>query len=546
MAGTDLERLIVSLEASTTKYERAMAKANAATNKSMRQIEDRTRRMGANVDSAFANIGTGFSKSAAVLSRALGLLGVAMGGAALINITGQWTDLNSRITNAVGSMEKGSVVMDRLVSIANRTYSSLDQTAEGYLQNQQALSALGYSTAQQLDLTESLNNALVISATRGDKARSVMDAWSKAMAGGKLSGDNLNTIIQSGGRLSKALADSMGVSVNELRRLGSEGKITTNEMFGVTSQLADLRAEAEAMPATVQDAVTKLNTALIRFIGGADEAAGGSSALAGAIERLAAAIDDLPRAQIFDWLASEAEAFNRGLEATEREIEGIGAALEYLKATRTDEFFQDMWAAMTGQQSQRAQEAVWGLEDALRDVAVAASQAIPGEAGDKMAVLAGEFLYGKKTAEEAKAALLDLGKESPDLAPTIGRLWTLIDTLSKVYSGAMDAAAALQSVPLGMGGPVNSRGAAGAAARRLAARKSLESDGSENPGTVTVTPTKPSGGGSRQSPGERWSEEVEQWERRRQSLEEETALMRALGCAFGDYGSVMDTLAAAA
>lgn len=170
---------------------------------------------------------------------------------------------------------------------------------------------------------------------------------------------------------------------------------------------------------------------------------------------------------------------------------------------------------------------------------------IPGEAGDKMAVLAGEFLYGKKTAEEAKAALLDLGKESPDLAPTIGRLWTLIDTLSKVYSGAMDAAAALQSVPLGMGGPVNSRGAAGAAARRIAARKSLEGDGSENPGTVPVTPTKPSGG-SRQSPVERWEDEVEQWNRRRQAIEEETALMRALGCAFGDYGSVMDRLAAAA
>jgi len=47
-------------------------------------------------------------------------------------------------------------VLERLSEMARRTYSSLNQTAESYLGNSQALTALGYSTEQQLDLVESL------------------------------------------------------------------------------------------------------------------------------------------------------------------------------------------------------------------------------------------------------------------------------------------------------------------------------------------------------------------------------------------------------
>ena len=44
-----------------------------------------------------------------------------------------------------------------------------------------------------------------------------MNALSKAMASGKLSGDNLNTVIETGGRVAEALANGLGVTVTELR-----------------------------------------------------------------------------------------------------------------------------------------------------------------------------------------------------------------------------------------------------------------------------------------------------------------------------------------
>src|SRR5690606_5848072 len=106
--------------------------------------------------------------------------------------------------------------------------------------------------------------------------------------------DNLNTVIQSGGRLSKALADSMGVSVNELRKLGEQGKITTDVMFGVTNQMETLRTEAGNMPATVQDGFVLLRDAVFEYVGEADKAVGSSTALAEAIIKLSDAIKNAP------------------------------------------------------------------------------------------------------------------------------------------------------------------------------------------------------------------------------------------------------------
>lgn len=199
----------------------------------------------------------------------------------------EWSELQARVNNAAGSMDAGLDVMDRIAEMARRTYSDLNQTAESWLSNSTALTELGYSTSQQLDLTETLNNAMVVSATRGQRAESVMRAWSEAMALGGLRGDQLNRVMTGSDRLAKALADSMGVGVNQLRRLGSEGKITTEVMFGVTGQLEKLRKEADEMPPTLADAATLFRNAMLQFVGGTDQASKTSQRLSEVVIGLA-------------------------------------------------------------------------------------------------------------------------------------------------------------------------------------------------------------------------------------------------------------------
>lgn len=233
------------------------------------------------------------SKATDLLLKAFGALAAVFSVAKLIEYTNTWTDLNSRIEIATGSIGRGVATMERLDQMARRTYSSLELTVESFLRNSTAMRDLGYSTEQTLDFVESINNALVVSGTKGERAESVMNALGKAMALGKLSGDELNTVISTGGRIAEALAESLGVTTLALRKLGADGKLTGDVIFeGLTSQLQTLREEADSMPATIGDAFVLLNNSVLASVGRFDEMTGASSRVAEAIIWVADAIGD--------------------------------------------------------------------------------------------------------------------------------------------------------------------------------------------------------------------------------------------------------------
>src|SRR5690606_32242190 len=227
------------------------------------------------------------------------LAGIAVGALSIRQVAqyaDTWTDLRSRVDLATGSQEKGALVMDRLAAMARRTYSSLGQTAESWLANATALRELGLTTRESLDFTEALNNAMVVSGARAERAASVQNALSKAMALGTLSGDNLNTVIQSGGRLAELLAAELGATVSGLRTLGQQGAITGDVIrTALIGNLELLREEADSMPATIGDAFTLIGNAALQLVGTWDQMAGATSTvaeglilLADNLERLAA------------------------------------------------------------------------------------------------------------------------------------------------------------------------------------------------------------------------------------------------------------------
>ncbi|WP_175528534.1 tape measure protein [Devosia crocina] len=523
-----------------------MAKANGETDKRVRSIQRQFNSLSASAKSMESRMVGSFG----VVGRAFGVLGIALTTTSIIQMTSAWTDLNSRVNNAAGSLERGAAVLGRLSDMARRTYSSLEQTAEGYLQNQQALSALGYSTQQQLDLVETLNNSLVISAVRGDRARSVMDAWSKAMAGGKLSGDDLNTIIQSGGRLSKALADSMGVSVNELRRLGSEGKITTDVMFGVTSQLEQLRIEADNMPATVSDGFVLLRDAVFNFIGQADAAVGSSNRLAEAIIRIADAINNLPESKGWDrFWGFMGDSLAQFVEEGEREIGFISNVIDALSQKDPAEVFVKLNAALGGN-VRTAQDFELALADAEQAVAnlaantagrfgtaVAETENGVVTLGEAVQDLFQQALEGKGSAEAAEEAIRALGSVGdPEFADLQAVISSVIGNLYAMRDAATAARAAVANATTDLGAMPSWR------QFNKDLGPDLSTDG--RPGGPIRPPTQ-GGGGSRgggggRSSADRYGDELSRWRDRTAELEKMTAVQRALNPLVNDYGYALE------
>lgn len=209
-------------------------------------------------------------------------------------MTSVWTDLNARVNRFAGSVQGTNKVMDRLLSIAQRTYAPLEGISEIFLENAFALEQLGKSTEQTLDYTEALTNALVVSGAKGDRQRSVISAMSKAMLEGKLAGDNWNTVLTTGGRVVEALVQETGKSLTELKAMASAGQLSSDTVFNaLLKQLEQLRKEADEMPATIGDAFVRLQNQLLKTVGTMDEKLGLSSTIVKGIDLITQNLDEL-------------------------------------------------------------------------------------------------------------------------------------------------------------------------------------------------------------------------------------------------------------
>jgi tape measure domain-containing protein len=230
----------------------------------------------------------------AVIGRAFAAIGAALSVRELAAYADQWSDMQSRVGAAIRDMGAAPAMMQRMVDLANASYSPLQQTVEVYSRNVGILRDLGYEAGQAADFTEALNHALVITATRGERAQSVQDALSKAMATGRLQADGLETVLANGGRVAEALADQLDTTVSGLRAMASEGKITGDVIArSLTGSLEELRTEAAEMPATIGDAFVRLNNNVTAMIGTFDKANGISATVAATIMTVADNLDIL-------------------------------------------------------------------------------------------------------------------------------------------------------------------------------------------------------------------------------------------------------------
>jgi tape measure domain-containing protein len=269
-------------------------KITADTSQAQASIEQLNRALGGvGAASQQAEKGLGSLNSTTRLAvGAFAALTASIGLREIVNISSAYTDLNSRLVNATGSQEKARQAMAAIAKTADATYSSLEQTAEVFLRNSMSLNELGYTTSEQIKVSEVLNNALAVSATRGQAAASVLDAFAKSMSRGKIQGDDFNRIVENSPRLVQALADGLGVTTAELRNMASEGKLTSDVVIpALTSQMGKLREEAALMPATINDAFVIFRNSLVKMIADLDEATGASGRVAGALVTVARNLD---------------------------------------------------------------------------------------------------------------------------------------------------------------------------------------------------------------------------------------------------------------
>jgi lambda family phage tail tape measure protein len=127
------------------------------------------------------------------------------------------------ISPAAGDVEKQFKAI-AAIAIAART--PLEQTGDLYFRIARAANDLGISQKEAASITESVAKAISASGMSAQEAAGPLLQLGQALQSGRFQGDELRSILEGMPVVATALADELGVTVGELRKLGSEGKLT--------------------------------------------------------------------------------------------------------------------------------------------------------------------------------------------------------------------------------------------------------------------------------------------------------------------------------
>jgi len=283
MAATEESRLVLRIEAQLRKFERQMARASGISAKQMNAIERRAMVMQRRLD----RIGHSAAQS---LIAPLAGIGSALSVREIIRYSDAWKEAGNKIASAekVAGIQARS--LDDLNRIARDTRSSLSATTEVYSRTMRAAHNLGVSEREIAKITELTAKAFKAGGASTQEMHAGMIQLGQALGSAALQGDELRSIRENATLLAKAIADYMGVTVGELKRLGAEGKITSQIVSkAILSAQADIDSAFKATQFTIHDAMTQVENAFIQYIGKTDAGLGASQRL---IQALLALADD--------------------------------------------------------------------------------------------------------------------------------------------------------------------------------------------------------------------------------------------------------------
>lgn len=307
--GLALRQAGVNTELLTAKTREAAAAQQAAAGAAQRGAAAYTeqgiaaQRAATQQTAAATSVRQGLDGIAGQLRTIQALAATVLGGQLLSGSIGDiartadaYANLEARIKLVTGEGAALQQAFDGVFDVALRTNSAVEGTGTLFARIAQAGKDLGLSTsdaaAQALQLTETINEAIQISGSSVQASEAALQQFIQGLQEGVLRGENFNSVMEGAPRLARALADGLGVTTGELRKLAEAGALSaqtvTNALRG---QSTALRSEFEQLPPTVGRALQTLSVEWTRYVGEVDRANGVSRSASEAITSLARNLD---------------------------------------------------------------------------------------------------------------------------------------------------------------------------------------------------------------------------------------------------------------
>lgn len=222
------------------------------------------------------------------LARIVELSGVGLGIKQLLDLTDKMQSMANQVRFTTKTVEEFNVVQRQLFELAQNTRSSLESTTQLYVRASQAVKGYGYSQQQVLKFTETINKAMVVGGVGAQEQASALLQLSQALGSGKLQGDEFRSIAEAAPIILDTLATYLGKSREEVKKLATEGKLTSKIIFDAFSgSVRDIEEKFAEMPMSFGGAMQMLQNSAMKFFGELLNGSGITSAFANVIAMVA-------------------------------------------------------------------------------------------------------------------------------------------------------------------------------------------------------------------------------------------------------------------
>lgn len=245
-------------------------------------------------DKANRSFKSGADAVSQYVTRLVSIAAVSAGAMSVIKLADSYTSLNNKLKVVTDSSEQANYLMEQIVDVANRSRTSLDATATAFTRFDRALKNMGASQEETLQMTETINKALVVGGATAQEASSSLLQLSQAFGSGRLQGDEFRSVSENMPIILQYLAKALNAPINQLKALSSESKITSQVMREAVAMMReDIEREFDKTQKTVGQATTILINNWTQFIGELGKSSGAMDAIANSIEYVAKHLDDM-------------------------------------------------------------------------------------------------------------------------------------------------------------------------------------------------------------------------------------------------------------
>ena len=185
----------------------------------------------------------------------------------LIKMSDTAIDMNGKLKLVTDSTEEFNKAQADLLKISLDNGAQLEANSILYTRINKPLKDLNFSLDQTSDFTRAVAEGLRISGAGAQESSATIRQLSQAIMSGVLRGEELNSVMEQGGRITEALAAGLGVSTGALRKMGAEGELTSEKVVtAILSQSDAISKEAREMPLTIARSMENIKSQTINFL----------------------------------------------------------------------------------------------------------------------------------------------------------------------------------------------------------------------------------------------------------------------------------------